>query len=183
MKLTLYIFVFFYCLNLKAQESSPGLEKNIYNIEIGAVGFWLNNELKLSDEIALRTEVGLYTEIVKGIGFFMAPEITIEPRWYYNIKKRVFKKLDTRNNSANFLTIKTSFRSGIFEISNYDQNRAENSFAIIPKWGIRRNISKSFNYELGAGIGYIHFINQKYFKTYDNNGIAIDLHVRIGYNF
>jgi hypothetical protein len=183
MKLTLYIFVFFYCLNLKAQESSSGLEKNIYNIEIGAVGFWLNNELKLSDEIALRIEVGLYTEIVKGIGFFMAPEITIEPRWYYNIKKRVFNKLDTRNNSANFLTIKTSFRSGIFEISNYDQNRAENSFAIIPKWGIRRNISKSFNYELGAGIGYLSFINQKYSTLSDSNGIVIDAHIRLSYTF
>jgi hypothetical protein len=159
------------------------IEKSIYSFQIGVLGFWLNNELKLSDEIALRTEIGLYTEIVKGIGFFMAPEITFEPRLYYNIKKRVFKKLDTRNNSANFLTIRTNFRSSIFEISNYDENRAENSIAFIPKWGIRRNISKSFNYELGAGIGYIHFINQKYFKTYDNNGIAIDAHIRLSYTF
>tara|TARA_B110000116_G_scaffold245966_1_gene237377 strand:- start:293 stop:844 length:552 start_codon:yes stop_codon:yes gene_type:complete len=183
MKLTLYFFIFFYCLNLKAQESSSGLEKNIFNIEIGAVGFWLNNELKLSDEIALRTEIGLYTEIVKGIGFFMAPEITFEPRWYYNIKKRVFKKLDTRNNSANFLTIRTNFRSSIFEISNYDENRAENSIAFIPKWGIRRNITKSFNYELGAGIGFLSVINQKYSTLSDSDGIVVDAHIRLSYTF
>ena len=183
MKLTLYFFIFFYCLNLKAQESSSGLEKNIFNIEIGAVGFWLNNELKLSDEIALRTEIGLCTEIVKGIGFFMAPEITFEPRWYYNIKKRVFKKLDTRNNSANFLTIRTNFRSSIFEISNYDQNRAENSIAFIPKWGIRRNITKSFNYELGAGIGFLSVINQKYSTLSDSDGIVVDAHIRLSYTF
>jgi hypothetical protein len=166
-------------------QNGISVEKSLFTIQTGAVGIWVNNETKLTENIALRTEIGLYTQIYQGIGFFMAPEITFEPRWYYNLKKRAAKKKDITNNSANFFTVKVGYRSSIFEISGFDDDRksAENSFAIIPKWGIRRNISKSFNYELGVGIGYIHFINQKYFKTYDNNGIAIDLHIRIGYNF
>jgi hypothetical protein len=184
MKKILLIHMLLIPFLLFAQKNSS-VEKSFFTIQIGAVGVWVNNETRLTDNIVLRTEVGLYTEIYQGAGFFMAPEITFEPRWYYNIQKRVLNKKDTSNNSANFFTLKTSFRFSLFEISGFDDDRksAENSFTIIPKWGIRRNINKSFNYELGAGIGYIHFINQKYFKTYDNNGIAIDLHVRIGYNF
>jgi hypothetical protein len=113
----------------------------------------------------------------------MAPELTLEPRWYYNVKKRNSKNLDISNNSANFFTIKTSFRSNVFEISNFDENRAENSIAIIPKWGIRRNIDKNFNYEIGIGIGYLSFINQKYVTLSDSDGITVDAHIRIGYNF
>ena len=172
------LFTFFVC-----GQNKLSVEKSITTVQLGAVGGWVNNEIRLSDEIALRTEVGLYTEIAEGIGFFMAPEITLEPRWYYNISKRDSKKLNIKNNSANFFTIKANFRSSVFEISNFDEKRAENSFAIIPKWGIRRNLGTSFNYELGLGIGYLSYINQKYFTVSDSDGIIIDLHVRIGYNF
>jgi hypothetical protein len=166
-----------------SQNSEVKVEKSVSSFQIGTVGTWINNEIRLSDEIALRIELGLYTEITEGIGFFMAPEITLEPRWYYNIKKRASKELYVSNNSANFFTIKTNFRSSVFEISNYDEKRAENSFAIIPKWGIRRNLGTNFNYELGLGIGYLSYINQKYNSFSDSDGIVIDLHLRIGYNF
>ncbi|TXD53061.1 MULTISPECIES: hypothetical protein [unclassified Polaribacter] len=74
-------------------------------------------------------------------------------------------------------------RSDIFEINHNRTSGPENSISLIPKWGIRRNLAKYFSYEAGVGVGYIRFINQKYFRTFDNNGIAIDLHLRIGYNF
>ncbi|MGB0892014.1 MAG: hypothetical protein ACPGUU_06645 [Flavobacteriaceae bacterium] len=166
-------------------QNNKSVEKSLFTIQTGTIGIWVNNETRLTDKIALRTEIGLYTEILGGSGFFMAPEITLEPRWYYNMQERTTKKRDVTNNSANFFTIKTSFRSNIFELSSFDDglDRAENSFAIIPKLGIKRNLGKHFNYEVGLGVGYIHFINQKYFRTFDNNGIVIDLHVRIGYNF
>jgi hypothetical protein len=113
----------------------------------------------------------------------MAPEVTVEPRWYYNIKKRASEGTNIENNAANFFTIKLNHRSDIFEINPNRLSGSENSISLIPKWGIRRNLGKYFNYEAGVGIGYIRFINQKYFRTFDNNGIAIDLHLRIGYNF
>ena len=174
------LFTFFVC---NSQNSEVKVEKTITTVQFGVVGAWINNEIRLSDEIALRTELGLYTEIVKGIGFFMAPEITLEPRWYYNIKKRASKELDISNNSASFFTLKINFRSSVFEISNFDEKRSENSFAIIPKWGIRRSLGTNFNYELGLGIGYLSFINQKHFTLSDSDGIVVDLHLRISYNF
>jgi hypothetical protein len=50
------------------------------------------------------------------------------------------------------------------------------SFSIVPKWGIRRNIGENFNDEVGAGFGFRHETN------YGNYG-EIDLHLRIGYTF
>jgi hypothetical protein len=159
---------------IKAQNN-PSVEKSIFSFQIGTVGAWFQNETKLSNTIALRTEIGLETDITYKVGFFIAPEITLEPRWYYNIKKRAQKKRDISNNSANFFTVKTSFRSDVFEISNYYTKRARNTLYIIPKWGIKRNIGVNFNYELGFGLGY--------FSESYNEGPIAELHMRIGYNF
>lgn len=170
--------------NLIGQENTS-VEKSITSLQIGTVGVWMNNESRLADEFALRTEIGLYTEITAGSGFFMAPEVNLEPRWYYNFKKRAENNLKVKNNSANFLTLKTSYRSSILEISTYDDNlnRSENSFSFTPKWGIRRSLNTNVNYELGIGLGYLFYINQKYPTVSDSNGVVVDLHIRIGYNF
>jgi hypothetical protein len=61
--------------------SKESVEKSIFSAQIGTVGVWVNNEVRLSDAVASRIEVGLYMEIIKGVGFFIAPEITFEPRW------------------------------------------------------------------------------------------------------
>lgn len=180
------IIIILFSLSLQSQENISSVEKSIYSFQIGTasqLGAWFQNETKLSSTIALRTEVGLYTEIQSGVGFFMAPEITLEPRWYYNLEKRNTKGKNISNNAGNFLTLKLNHRSDLFEVNKDRGSGPENSISIIPKWGLKRNLGKYFNYEVGAGIGYIHFINQKYFRTFDNNGIAIDIHLRIGYNF
>tara|TARA_R110001606_G_scaffold372747_1_gene529896 strand:+ start:1689 stop:2213 length:525 start_codon:yes stop_codon:yes gene_type:complete len=169
------------CFSLKAQQTG-NVEKSIFNFQFGTVGAWLSNEAKLLDNLALRTEIGLYTEIVSGNGFFIAPEITFEPRWYYNISKRFNKKLDISNNSANFFTIKTSYRSNIFEITHNRGKGAEKSISFVPKWGIRRNLGNLLNYEAGLGVGYLTFFNQKYFTQFDSDGLILELHLRIGLN-
>jgi hypothetical protein len=157
---------------VKAQNSS--VEKSITGIQIGTVGLWGYKESKLTNQIAVRVELGLYTEIQSGVGYFMAPEITIEPRWYYNLNKRAKKGKKTRNNNSNFLTLKTSYRSDAFEISNYKNKRAQNNFFIIPKWGIRRNINKNFNFETGFGIGA---------EFLEKTNPVVELHLRFGYDF
>lgn len=175
--------LFFISISSFSQNNEIAIEKSIYNFQIGAVGAWFSNETRLYDEISLKSEVGLYAEIIKGIGFFIAPEIILEPRWYYNFKKRGSKGLDVNNNSANFITLKTNFRSSLFEFSDFENKRAENSIAFIPKWGIRRNINSNFNYELGLGFGYFFYIDKKYATVSDNQGPFVDLHIRIGYSF
>jgi hypothetical protein len=178
----IFFLLFLMASILTKAQNNASVEKSNNNIQIGAVGVWFNNESKLAGQFVLRTEIGLYSEIVDGNGFFMAPELTLEPRWYYNIKKRGKKGKNTSKNAANFFTIKTSYRSDIFEILHDRGKGAENSISFVPKWGIRRNLGKYFNYELGIGFGYLTFFDQKYFTVFDANGPVVDLHFRIGIN-
>jgi len=112
------------------------------------------------------------------------PTINLEPRYYYNIAKRAAKGRNTANNSANFITLSLRYSPDWFIISNKENITTENTVFIIPKWGIRRSIGTSgFNYEAGLGVGYYSLIgsDRKYYQ--DPEGVAVDLHLRIGYCF
>jgi hypothetical protein len=161
-------------------------EKSLFSIQTGLLGVWINNEAKLADRWALRSELGLYGGIwggasYDGANFALCPVLTVEPRYYYNYNKRQATGKDMADNSANFITLKIDYTPDWFIISNYDGKVSVTpSLAFIPKWGIRRNFGNShFHYELGAGLGYVYYFEK-------NNGYgsaALDLHARIGYSF
>jgi hypothetical protein len=165
--------------SISAQNT--GVEKSIYNVQTGFLGFWINNEYRLSNEISLRSEVGLDAGFSScsdcTTTYGLTPVLTLEPRWYYNITKRNSKNRGA-NNSANFLALNIKYLPDLFVISNNDYARVENQISIIPKWGIRRNIGYSnFNYEAGIGIGYRFYLDENFSEK------AADLHLRIGYTF
>ncbi len=162
-----------------AQDAS--VEKSTYGIQTGFLGIWAHNESKLSNQIALRSELGLDTGIfgsdINDInGFILAPAITLEPRWYYNLNKRQNKSKRIDGNSGNFISIKTTYHPDWFVISNEDNINFISDISIIPTWGIRRNIGNHFNYEAGFGIGYVHYFEEE-------SGVTVNLHLRIGYRF
>lgn len=171
-----------FCLSMSisiAQDLS--IEKSTFGIQTGVVGIWIYNEAKLTNFLALRTEFGLSSGFGKDY-FYLAPGISIEPKWYYNLKKRNNDGKNTSFNSGNFISIYTVFAPDWFIISNSDAISIYNQIAIIPTWGIRRNIGKHFNYEIGAGVGYRHiFKNSNYAENEGES--AVNLHLRIGYKF
>ncbi len=174
-------------LNLNAQNTS--VEKSIWGIQTGFLGIWINNELKLSESIALRSEIGLDLDVFDSdfgdIKTYLSyPVITIEPRWYYNFKKRVKKTKRTDGNSANFISIKTSYHPDWFVISHYENVSIISDLSIVPTWGIRRNVAKHFNYETGIGIGYRYTFLSNYNNYRENVGeLWFNLHLRIGYKY
>ena len=167
----------------KSQTAS--VEKSTYGIQTGLLGIWVHNEMKLTNQIALRTEFGVNSSIFGGnfypkTGFLMTPVISVEPRWYYNLEKRLSKSKSISGNSGNFVSLQTSYHPDWFVISNYDNLKTFNLITIIPTWGIKRNIGKHFTYETSIGVGYGYQFRGEYD---DVNGIAIDLNLRIGYRF
>ena len=54
---------------LTRAQNNASLEKSIYSFQIGIVGIWGQNEIKLTDVIALRTQIGLETDIMYKVGF------------------------------------------------------------------------------------------------------------------
>ncbi|MFL9843244.1 hypothetical protein [Flavobacterium rhizosphaerae] len=162
------------------------IEQSVYNVQTGFLGVYVSNETRLGNKFALRTEIGLdagFSINTEGSEWGLIPMINLEPRYYYNIGKRAGKGRNISGNAANFVTISTRFNPDFMVFSTNDSETASTLF-FIPKWGIRRNIGKSnFNYEAGIGIGYYVMLgdNKKYF--YDQEGVGVDLHLRIGYTF
>jgi hypothetical protein len=187
---TLLLNLFFctFSLSILAQDQTASVEKSTFGIQTGFLGAWVHNESKLTNAIALRSELGLdaglYSNNFIGTrGFILVPAITLEPRWYYNLNKRVSKSRRIDGNSGNFIAIKTTYHPDAI-IGSYDNNlNFISDISIVPTWGIRRNVGKHFTYETGFGIGYIHYIEESNVILQDKNDIAVNLHLRIGFRF
>ncbi len=169
-------------------QNNASVEKSIFGIQTGFAGIWVHNELKLANKLALRTELGLDAyekdDFYPDTGFLLATVLTVEPRWYYNLEKRKGSSKAIQGNSGNFFSLKSSLRleSLLLEFGDDTVEMVDN-LSIVPTWGMRRNLGKHFNYELGAGIGYVHFFAKDAGFRKDKGEVAINLHVRIGYTF
>ena len=190
MKNNLFLLAFILSIfNVTAQQlQDASVENSSFGIQTGFLGIWAHNEYKLSNSIALRAELGFDAGVFNdnfssGSFFILAPVITLEPRWYYNLNKRLSKSRRIDGNSGNFISIKTSYHPD-FIIGDIPNNtNFISDISIIPTWGIRRNLGKHFNYETGIGLGYIHFFKEKNVYIKDTNMLALNLHLRIGYRF
>ncbi|RUT70085.1 hypothetical protein D0817_12955 [Flavobacterium cupreum] len=167
-------------------QQKETVEKSIFGIQTGFLGFWVNNESRLLSNLSLKSELGLDAGLFGGnsndkIGSVAVPVLTLEPRYYYNIQKRAVTSKVTANNSANFIALNLKYQSDVdvFVISNNNVD-VISTISIIPKWSIRRNLGNNFHYETGFGVGYRHFLEK---INSEKGEVTVDLHVRIGYNF
>lgn len=179
-----------FAINAIAQDATATVEKSLFNVQTGPVGLWVNNEIRPADQFTLRTEVGLdlwtYDTNNDGLnGAFLAPSISFEPRWYYNLKKRAAKGKNVAKNSANIITVAVKLYPDTFTIGGHPDNvNIPNQLTIVPKWIMRRHIGKTnFNYEFGGGVGYIGYLSDTNYNINYGSDVAIDLHARIGYTF
>ena len=146
-------------LTIIAKGQDASVEKSVFGIQTGFLGIWGHYELKLSNKIVLRSELGIDTEFRSGIAVILYPVLTIEPRWYYNLNKRERKSRRIDGNSGDFVSFKTSFHPNWIYLAKeshrreYYNNFIVGNLSIIPTWGIRRNIGNHFNYEVGIGLG------------------------------
>lgn len=164
------------------EKSKASVEKSIFGIQAGFLGAWIHNEARLTNAISLRSEIGLdfgYSKNGFGETSVFIPSIRIEPRWYYNLEKRVKKGRKISNNSGNFLALNITYNPDWFYISNQDNLNIISTLAFIPKWGIKRTVGNHFTYETGIGIGT--FVVLEDYEV--ENNVAVDLHLRIGYTF
>jgi hypothetical protein len=164
------------------------VEKSTFGIQVGFLGTWIHNESRLGNSIALRSELGLDAafsdgNISNGDVFVMVPAITAEPRWYYNLKRRVSKSRRIDGNSGNFFSIKITYHPDLVVGSLPDNATFISDISIIPTYGLRRNVGEHFTYEVGFGIGYVdYFIEDDVFFATESD-IAANLHLRLGYRF
>lgn len=176
-------------LGLIGKSQDASVEKSIFGVQTGVLGIWAYNEAKLSKSIALRTEIGFDFGIWEttyyddyDCPFILTPVIVVEPRFYYNLKKRSEKSKRIDGNSGDFIALKTSYHPAL-ALFNTDDAPVVSDFAIIPTWGIRRNIGAHFNYEAGLGVGYSYTFAERAGYLEDESGFELNMHFRIGYRF
>ena len=184
----IFVALAFFGVIFMAKSQTVSVEKSTFGIQTGYLRIWVHNESKISTQFALRSELGFDTGIFGSDvndpdGFLLAPAITVEPRWYYNLNKREHKSKRIDGNSGNFISLKTTYHPDWFVISNEDNINFISDISIIPTWGIRRNIGTHFNYEVGFGIGYVHYFIKDTILLLDESGSTFNLHLRIGYAF
>ena len=165
-------------------QEEASVEKSIFGVQVEFLGIWINNELKLSNTIALRSEVGFeMTNWTIGSYFysrgnepFIPLTLTVEPRFYFQTKQLHSLGLCIDNNVGGYLSLKIRYHAGWLMLSGKETSNLE----IIPIIASRSNIGKHFNYEMGGGIGYqYNFTSNKKEK----HGWAINPVFRIGYTF
>ncbi len=189
------------CLITKAQEitqvvkdslTKPSVEKSIYGVQFGLLDLSFQNEMRLNRKIALHSEIGFAIIFSSGkisateskTSNLIIPFICLEPKWYYGIDRRSRLGRSIKNNSSNYLSLRTTFSSAATPITNPDNIKVVSAFFIIPEFGIRRNFSKHFNYEFSSGLGYqYNIIDDKTPCNCDRHNTGLDIQARIGYTF
>ncbi|MGB7786036.1 MAG: hypothetical protein WBL27_08050 [Salinimicrobium sp.] len=192
MQRNFYIFLFFlFVTHYSWTQEQEMVDESIYGLQIGMLGVWAHNELRLHGNTSLRTEVGFDTGLFSSnadysgtdVGVVFIPSISLEPRFYYNLRKRINKGKNITKNSGNFIALRLNYRPDWFTLSNVDNTSVADNIAIIPKWGIKRTFWNHLTYELGAGVGYRKYFLKQYGYMENPGETALDLHIRLGYTF
>lgn len=169
-----------------AQEAK--VEKSVFGVQTGVLGLWVNNESRLGNKFVLRSEIGFdagfwANSFYDESGYLIAPVFIVEPKYYYNLAKRLEKGRNISDNGANYLSIKTSYHPDWFVVSNYKDLSVISDISIVPSWGIRRNLGKHFNYELGLGLGVRYIFAERAGYLKDEIWVASNTSFKIGYKF
>jgi hypothetical protein len=181
-KCLIVLYTILYASVVNAQQAS--VEKSISGVQLGFMSAWVYHEIRLADKFALRGEVGLgasywyhhsSTFFGTNSGNLLFPVFAVEPRFYYNMNRRSEKQKRTDNNSANFIALNVMLDAGWIVASEYNVS-STGIISFIPTWGIRRNLGKHFDCELGLGVGYEHIF------IYGGD-LVFRPHLRIGYHF
>lgn len=157
-RLSILALALLFSQTLLAQSSTESLEKHLTSVDVGLLGAWINHERQIGEQLSINAQLGFDGGFYGGTGDFnylFVPSISVEPRFYYNFNKRVSKGKRTMNNSANYLTIATTFFPKLIEITNDRNNGREiiTRATFIPKWGTRRSISNRFKFDFAVGYG------------------------------
>lgn len=174
--------------NSKTEKPEAGVTKSMFGIQVGTLGTWVYNESRLSNKIALRSELGLQTFTSTDLSTkktynFLTPEIVLEPRYYYNLEKRSSKGKSIERNSGNYFSLRSSYFPDLFKIGSNGGFKFIPELNIIPTWGMKRNLGTHFNYELGGGLGYRKVFETSRNQNKSNEDAVFYLHARIGYTF
>ena len=112
---------------------------------------------------------------VNGIGqtyFFPQPSLVLEPKWNYNIKRRLQKGKNISKYSSNFLSLHSNFNIKV-------SPSTANYFVVGPAWGLQRNFSDIAYVKFKTGLAYRYVFNAPIKYSH----LVILLNLQLGFVF
>ena len=110
---------------------------------------------------------------------FVRPSLEAQLRQYYNYRKRDGKGKNTKNNSANFIALYTSYMFRPFNQPDNPLFETGSVFIIGPVWGINRTYDSGLALSLVLGGGYY---NETYeLESLDNSYFSIIGNFKLGF--
>lgn len=174
-----YIFGF-------SQEKTD-VESSITSLQAGILGVWLNNETKIYEKTTLRSELAMNFGFSKQANrealWAFTPSLRLEPKYYYNLERRLNKGKSIDNNSGNFFSLPVTYTPNWFLISNIENAEVIPNISIVPSYGLRRNITGQLNYEFSFGAGYAYYFVKNLGYSDNILSLAMNLSFRLGYTF
>jgi len=154
----LLVNVFSYGQDANDQQATRKVEKHLF--KVNALLFpSLEYEVGVGDQSTLLFRAGIggfgYTEnsILGTSAYGVYSIVEADYRYYYNFSRRERKGKNTKNNSANYIALSTSFSPGKAIIGDLDRS-SDYNVVVGPVWGFQRTYGKRFSIGLDLGLGY-----------------------------
>lgn len=173
MIITLCVMAFF----SNAQEAS--VERSVFGVDMGFIGLWGYNEAKLSNQVTLRSEIGLRSSFAKGLNVTFRPVVSTGPRWYFDLNKRANQSKNISGNSASFVGMDLKYLPD-YNISTRGNHLQGHLLVAEPNIGIRRALGEHFSFETGAGVMFLYAIQK---GPSNQTKVYPSIRLRIGYRF
>lgn len=173
------LIALFFTSFIYSQEENPQTT-DVFGVQIGAIGAWLHYEKAFGNNFTADASVGYTGGFMQGtdqkLDYVFTTSFSVEPRYYYNLAKRVEKGKRITNNSGNFVALSFSYIPDIGTSTNRAGVKVDPSFIILPKYGLRRALNNNLNFHFAVGVGY-------QWTDAHSDGMTIGLDLKIDYNF
>lgn len=146
--------------------------ESLHSVKFGLWDLSYSYEHALGKQFSINMEAGVnwgWQSDYHSTEILARPVFQVEPRIYYNVKKR-YDRGKFINNSASFFSLNSGFTSGTF-----GPDHKSHAFFIVPKWGFRRAMGKHFIFEAQIGGGLWFGPNSHRFNP--------ELELKFGYVF
>jgi hypothetical protein len=189
MKNVLILLILFVCTErMKAQNAENIFNKSVQTqsnhiIDVGLISAGYTYEHSLGKHYTISGGAGITGFVGYSSSSFMFderwqysfhPYISIEPRYYYDLDKRMQKGKNTDGNAGSFFAVQCNY---IFKaIKKHNIFQTNPVYGISPYWGLRRIWWNHLLFEFRAGLAFG-------FNSYSDSKFGITLGVRFGYKF
>jgi len=147
------------------------------SIQAGFFDLGYAREFPVSNKTVINVFGGMYGGFFynsfEGAQFDLVPVVSVEPRLYYNMAKRLSKNKKIDFNSVNYVALNCAYVFGMLSTNPYFLT--ESTFSVSPEWGFRRYLGKRFTFDLAIGPGF----NKSLFEPLN---VSVNVYITFSYH-